>query len=132
MHFLIIDDDQAILTLLENVIYRLGHDFTSVMTEEAARLAKDTPFDGVIIDWHLGDKTSEPLTRSLKQSHPDAMFMMITGDSDLDLIQSALSLGVNDWWFKPTGVANLKAQIQSMIQNARHQVPLAKSSNQAA
>ncbi|MEM8782686.1 MAG: response regulator [Planctomycetota bacterium] len=117
MRFLTVDDDQAILTLVENLIYNLGHETVGCLTEEEAKQVEGE-IHGVIVDWHLGDTTCEPLTRELKNRYPGVPIMMITGDSDLDLIQSALALGVQDWWFKPTGLENLKAQIKSMIADA--------------
>lgn len=117
MRFLVVDDDRAILTLIDNVIFGLGHEAVLAESEaEADAIAE--PIDGVVVDWHLHDKTCAELTGRLKDRFPGVPIMMITGDSDLNLIQQALELGVQDWWFKPTGVANLQKQLKGMFATA--------------
>ncbi len=117
MRFLTVDDDRAILTLVENLIFKLGHEAVAC-TSEAEVEGVTCEVDGVIIDWHLGDRTCEQIIRTLKSRYPGIPIMMITGDTDLDLIQAALTLGVHDWWFKPTGLENLKQQLAAMIREA--------------
>ncbi|MEM7577924.1 MAG: response regulator [Planctomycetota bacterium] len=117
MRFLIVEDDPTILALIDNLLGELGHD--CVCCEEGSQVDRvEGEIHGAIIDWHLGDTTCEPLTRRLKTTYPLIPMMIITGDTDLDLIQAAISLGVNDWWFKPTGLRNLKKQLRQIIADA--------------
>ncbi|MEM1098289.1 MAG: response regulator [Planctomycetota bacterium] len=117
MRFLIVDDDPAIVMLLDNLIFKLGHE--AVTCFEAAEVeAVQGEVHGAIVDWHLGDVTCEEVTLRLQEQFPGIPMMMITGASDLNLIQTALKLGVNDWWYKPTGIPKLKRQLQHLITEA--------------
>ncbi|MEM1026879.1 MAG: response regulator [Planctomycetota bacterium] len=117
MRFLIVDDDRSILALVEEMLANLGHE--TVSCQDAASACRvDEEIDGYVIDWHLGSETCESLTHHLREQHPHAPILMITGDADLNLIQSALSVGVLDWWFKPTGMPGLQTQLRGLIANA--------------
>lgn len=117
MRFLVLDDDRAILTLVENLIFNLGHEAIGCLAEDEVETLRGE-VHGIVIDWHLGDRTCVGVIRRLKERYPGVPIMIITGDGDLNLIQTALTLGVHDWWFKPTGIANLQSQLKSMIHDA--------------
>lgn len=111
----VIDDDKAIRDLAGRTLTDMGYE-TSCYADPADIDAQDDAVPaGIMIDWHLTHGTCEAALADLHQRFPQATLMLITGDSDLDILQKAMTLGVTGWWFKPAGAANLRTQIRSMF-----------------
>lgn len=114
MRVFVIDDDPAILRLVDQVLRGLGHEPVLFShAEELSQVAE--PPEAAIVDWHLGDQSCEALVTDLRQKHPGLPTMIMTADCDLDLIQRALSLGAKGWWLKNTGIDNLRRQAAGLI-----------------
>ncbi len=114
MRIFVLDDDPAILKLVANVLRSSGHE--PVLATDAAEFdALDEKPDAAIVDWHLGDQTCEAVVAELRAKHVGLPVLIITADSDLDLIQRALSLGARGWWLKTTGVENLRRQLGDFL-----------------
>ncbi len=113
MRVLVIDDDPSLLRLIEKTLVSAGHDPVLIVDPSEVDQVEGA-VEACIFDWHLGDQTCEQLVEHTKARFPDAPFMIITGDTDLDLIQRALDLGAVGWWFKATGPENLQRQLAEL------------------
>jgi two-component system chemotaxis response regulator CheY len=119
---LIVDDDatmrRAIRLMLKNLGFvdiedDDGHDPIAVLLERRFGLIlsdlKMEPFSGLDL---LKRVRAEP-------NLADIPFIMITGASEQQLVQSALSLGVNGYIVKPFDGATLMRKVTSVLSQAR-------------
>lgn len=117
---LIVDDDQAISSLLEFIFQRQGyvvevlHD--GLMADE--HISSDhTPPDVVILDIMLPRVDGFALLRKIRQqpSWMEVPILMLSALGDEQSIVRALDAGANDYVEKPFKPEELKARVRRLI-----------------
>ncbi len=80
---LVVEDDEDIRGMTVSVLEGAGASVeTASSANEAMAKVASTPFDAVLLDWHLADMTGSSLLLSLRDGHP-ALFThtaVVTGD----------------------------------------------------
>jgi two-component system response regulator HydG len=103
MHrLLIVDDDNDIRLLLSRFLTKNGYDVASEGSGMSAIMwmKKNTP-DLVLCDYRLDDMTGAQLLSSIKEIHPEAGVIIITGYSDVKDAVEVMKLGAFDYITKP-------------------------------
>jgi len=126
---LIVDDDTAILKLLETKLSREGYTcVTASQPEKALDLLHDNSVDVALIDVKMPGMDGIELTKSIKQVDPDLCVVMMTGYPDVDFAVDAMRSGAEDYIFKPFNLDELSMSVQRalqkrelIIQNRNHQ-----------
>jgi len=114
---LIVDDDAAILKLLETKLSREGYTcVTANESEKALGLARDNSVDVALIDVKMPGMDGIELTKSIKQVDPDLCVVMMTGYPDVDYAVDAMRSGAEDYIFKPFNLDEVSMSIQRSIQ----------------
>jgi len=104
-NILIIEDNPGDFALVEEFLFEQieSPHITHVLNfnEAKATLATATsPFDIILLDLSLPDKTGMPLIREMMEIGANAAVIVLTGYSDLSFGLKSLSLGVSDYILK--------------------------------
>ena len=121
MKIYIIEDDSAVISILENIIERNGLGEVCGDTEgkipdeqEIIMLAPDI----ILVDFLMPDKDGVHLVRDLKRMGCRSKFIMISQVSDKRLIEKAYDAGVDFFISKPINVI----EVNSVISNVAKQL----------
>lgn len=115
MRILAIEDEPAILRMLERGLAASGHQVeTASNGEDGALLADDDSVDLVLLDISLpGLNGHEVLTR-IRTRRPALPVLMLTARDDLDNKVRALDAGADDYLTKPFAFEELLARIRAL------------------
>lgn len=116
-NILIVDDDAQIRRTLDKVLRSWGYDCSEAgsVAEAEQAIAEENP--GVILlDIDLPDGSGLDLLTKIKEPHPDAIVVMITGDVNVDNTIEALRGGAHDFIGKPISLQELKITIRNGIE----------------
>lgn len=99
---LVVDDDNDMCVLLNRFLTRHSYEVTSVNTGNAAIewMKKNQP-DLVLCDFKLDDTTGVELLGRIKEIHPEAIVIIITGYSDVKDAVEVMKQGAYDYVTKP-------------------------------
>lgn len=108
---LIVDDDEALLKLMEKFYLDRGYQPKAVSTaEEALELlfAEEQKFDLVVSDLLLPTKSGMDLMMELKATGQDVPVILITASQSIESAVSALKRGAFDYITKPLNFSELE------------------------
>ncbi|MCW3123595.1 MAG: sigma-54-dependent Fis family transcriptional regulator [Flavipsychrobacter sp.] len=103
MHkILVVDDDNDMCLLLTRFLTRNGYVVASANSGQTAIdwMKKNKP-DLVLCDFRLDDMTGVDLLGKIKEAHPEASVIIITGYSDVKDAVEVMKLGAYDYVTKP-------------------------------
>ncbi len=118
---LVVDDEPAILRLLELALKRVGLPTKLVGTaEEAIELLDRERFGAVVTDKNLPGKSGLEVIKETKTKQPYCAVIMVTGYVSTDSVLEAMRLGANEYLVKPFTDLMLVAQrVKSAIEHQR-------------
>lgn len=115
---LIVEDDDAVRSLLREILRRNGHEVeTAGGLEEARELLRNHSYSLVFTDLRLGGADGLEgfdILRQIRRTSPVTRTVMLTGAADPDLEKRALKLRANAFLRKPVGlreIGNIAAQL---------------------
>jgi two-component system cell cycle response regulator len=119
---LIVDDDEALLEILKEMLSSEGYTCETATTGEAAldKLRKNL-FEIVLADIALPGMTGFQLSEQAKSLCSDTAVIIMTGYIDDFSYDSAIEAGAADFIKKPFTLKELKARIEHVRMNARIQ-----------
>ena len=124
-NILIADDEQLIRKLVLGVLTNLG--FTKVTAAPSGRKAIEyiskNKFDFIITDWRMLDMDGIDIVRYVR-SLPDPArktipIIMLTGNTEVHFVKTAISAGVNGYLLKPFSAEQLVKRIRTVIEAPR-------------
>ncbi|MEM9103544.1 MAG: sigma-54 dependent transcriptional regulator [Pseudomonadota bacterium] len=102
MKIIFVEDDLQQRKLIEELLLAENFDVKSASTlSEAKLLCKKQNFDVVFSDWQLGDGTGTEFLIYIRQTFPDAGFVMATAYGTITHAIEAIRLGADDYLTKP-------------------------------
>ena len=106
---LVVDDDPAVLALVDRLATELGF---HVVRESDGLAALDTLHsirpDGAIVDVGLSDIDGLSLLREIKAADPQSQVILMTGSGSIDSAVGAIKAGALDYLSKPFDVDRLR------------------------
>lgn len=117
---LIVDDDAAILKLLQNFYSQKGYLPTTANSAEEAltkTFNKDYSFDLIVCDLLLPHKNGIEIMREIKALHPKVPVIMITASQSIESAVLALKKGAFDYITKPLNLSELEVVSQRALQH---------------
>ena len=101
-NILVVDDDNDMCLLLNRFLSRNGYNVASANSGQEAInwMKKNTPAL-VLCDFRLDDMTGAELLSKIKEMHPGASVIIITGYSDVKDAVEVMKLGAYDYVTKP-------------------------------
>jgi len=117
---LVIDDETEIREGLELLLTSEDYAVTLAETGEAglARLG-ERPFDLVLLDVSLPDRSGLDLLREIRQREATLPIILITAYGSIDMARSAFKSGAQDYITKPWSNDELLAQVALAIEDRR-------------
>ncbi len=104
---LYIDDDEALIFLVQRLLERRGYVFTGFSQPQqglAALRADPLAWDLVLTDYNMPGMTGLDVARAVRQVRPDLPVAVASGFITDEMRAQAASLGVRDLIFKPNAV----------------------------
>jgi DNA-binding response OmpR family regulator len=115
MHILAIEDESAILRMLERGLTAAGHQVQTAPTgEDGVVLADDGAIDVVLLDISLPDVSGHEVLSRIRARRPGLPVLMLTARDDLDNKVRALDAGADDYLTKPFAFEELLARIRAL------------------
>ncbi len=115
---LLVDDEQAILTMGKKMLRRLGYQVTSRTSSiEALEVFKDNPdkFDVIITDMAMPNMSGDKLSYELNKIRPGIPVLLCTGFSEQMTKKRAASLGIKGFLLKPIVMKDLSQKIRDVL-----------------
>ena len=99
---LLVDDDEWIRDSLSLFFEGEGCHLAAVETaEEGMEILKDQNYDIIIVDYRLPGMDGLEFLEQIKDSHPDALRLLITAYGSKDVFLKASKIGVQGFIDKP-------------------------------
>ena len=118
---LVVEDDPAIVTLLEYNFAAAGYDVTIATTaEEGELLLSEQLFDLAILDWMLPEMSGIDLCKRLRKSSRAKsipILMLTARGEEADRVRG-LATGADDYVVKPFSVPELMARVRALLRRA--------------
>lgn len=124
-HILIVDDDTAVLMLLQQVFEQAGYRVTQAANGKQLRalLAKEQP-DLVVLDVNLPDDSGFTLAQEIRHRCQAGIIMLTGRSGDVDRL-AGLELGADDYITKPFNDRELLTRARNLLRR----IPLAGDTN---
>jgi DNA-binding response OmpR family regulator len=115
MRILAIEDEPAILRMLERGLGAAGHQvMTASSGEDGALLAQDESIDLVLLDISLPELDGHQVLSRIRSRRPDLPVLMLTARDDIGNKVRALDAGADDYLTKPFAFEELLARIRAL------------------
>jgi len=115
MKILIIEDDEAILSLLKRGLEEEGMVIDSATNgEDGEYLAKMNYYDIIILDWMLPKKSGIDILKELREQDIKTPVLMLTAKDMLENKLEGLNIGADDYLTKPFSFDELIARIKAI------------------
>jgi DNA-binding NtrC family response regulator len=128
-NILIVDDEGDFLeTLMNRLKKRNLAALGCASGEEAVRLARDNPFDAVVLDIKMpGGMDGIETLRELKKIQPGAEVILLTGHASLETSVEGMKHGAYDYLLKPIKLEDLLEKLAQALERKGGPEPLAQS-----
>ena len=105
MHALVVDDFQTIRLILRKYLGKIGFNVVEAAdgVEGIARLREMSQTDLVLVDWNMPNMSGVDFVRAVRaiRQYDSLPLVMVTTNTELDQIASALEAGANEYIMKP-------------------------------
>ena len=119
MHILAIEDEPAILRMLERGLTAAGHQALTASTgEDGVALAESEAVDVVLLDISLPDVSGHEVLSRIRARRPGLPVLMLTARDDIDNKVRALDAGADDYLTKPFAFEELLARIRALTRRS--------------
>jgi DNA-binding NtrC family response regulator len=116
---LVVEDDQAMCSLLAKVLARDGYEVELVADGSSAlELLRASAFDLVLTDLKMPDKDGLAVLRAAKQADPTTEVIMMTAFGSVDTAVSAMKQGAYDYISKPFPMGEILVLVQKALEKS--------------
>ena len=120
MRLLLVDPDGVNRYTISKTLQRAGYVVADVDSGEVAlERYNKSDYDLILAEIDLPGISGLELLREIKQSDPDAIVILVTERANLDDAVQALRLGAKDYLVKPYSSEEIRASVESGIEEAR-------------
>jgi two-component system OmpR family response regulator len=119
-NLLVVDDEPFLREAVAASLRFLGFEVTAAQTgTDALRLARDRPFDLLILDVLLPDVDGFEIVRRLRRDGNRVPVIFLTAKDTQDDKITGLSIGGDDYMTKPFGLEELAARVRTVLRRTR-------------
>jgi diguanylate cyclase (GGDEF)-like protein len=113
---LLVDDDQAILDILSDLMPIFGYDYVAVRSgEEAAEKLEHESFHIVLTDMIMPNMDGMELLKHINANYPYIKVMVVTGYERTFTYTDVIRAGASDFISKPFNTDELEAKINRLV-----------------
>src|SRR5215469_13415797 len=117
---LVVDDESFLREAVAASLRFLGFDVTAAENgTDALRLARNRPFDLLILDVMLPDVDGFEIVRRLRRDGNRVPVIFLTAKDTQDDKVAGLTLGGDDYMTKPFGLEELAARVRTVLRRTR-------------
>ncbi len=99
---LVIDDEQIVQESVRRILEEEGYEIDGAMrVDQALDLLARNPYDVVLTDLMMPDKSGMEAVQAVAENHPDTGVVMFTGFATVDSAVESMKLGALDYLPKP-------------------------------
>lgn len=135
-NILAVDDEEAIRSMLSDLLTDLGHQVTvAVDGQDALDILKEQQFDLIISDLLMPRLNGIELLHAARRIYPQCPVVIITGAPSVDTVVKLISLGAADYIIKPFSLEMMAATVTKVLLMKRlrgdthQQAPIGSSSS---
>jgi two-component system response regulator FlrC len=108
LSILVVEDNTDFRQLLTEALHLFNHEVTQAESaEHAIEILKSQSFDFIFTDINMGEMNGIELTEYIRKTDSTIPIIILTGNSDRQLIKDALNVGVSDYLLKPIQIKDL-------------------------
>lgn len=125
-HVMYVDDDQALVFLVQRLLRRRGYKVTSFLDprEATAELERDgSAYDLLVTDYNMPGYSGVDLVRAARAIRPDLPVALASGYITTDIETAALAAGALALIHKPNDVGEFCAVVDDLIHRSTHATP---------
>jgi two-component system, chemotaxis family, chemotaxis protein CheY len=115
MRALVVDDSATIRHVLSQLLGSLGMDVDCCTggAEALEYLASAKTADLLLLDWNMPDITGLDLVKAVREQirYRYSKIMMVTSETDVELMKFALDAGADEYLMKPVNRENLTMKL---------------------
>ena len=127
MKILLVEDDAALRSALEELLCREGYDVVKASNVRSARECLDATADLVILDVGLPDGDGVELCRSWRSEGVQTPILFLTAkDEEMDVVRG-LDAGGNDYVTKPFRMQELLSRIRALLRRNQRDTTITRS-----
>ena len=127
MKILLVEDDAALRSALEELLCREGYDVVKASNVRSAREGLDAAADLVILDVGLPDGDGVELCRSWRSEGVQTPILFLTAkDEEMDVVRG-LDSGGNDYVTKPFRMQELLSRIRALLRRNQMDTTITRS-----
>ncbi len=116
LKILVVDDSECIREVLTILLLRRGYQCESATNgREAIDMIARAHFDLVITDVYMPEMDGITLMKELTRHFSDLPVMIMTGEPDERLVESAISAGAREVLGKPFAISELMMRLHRML-----------------
>lgn len=119
-NILAVDDEQAILDLIENVLSKSGHFVRKIVNPEIVMSEDLNFYDLIILDIMMPRIDGFQLCSKIR-AQVDAPILFLTAKSNEADIIKGLGLGADDYLTKPFGIGELRARVDAHLRREQRE-----------
>lgn len=121
---LIVDDDEAVLTMLVKVIRSNGIDAeTATNGEDALKLIESKSYDLILLDVNMSGIDGFEVVETIRKKRIKTPIIIVSGrKEDYDTLYG-LDIGADDYITKPFNPITLGAKVKALIRRSRDSLP---------
>lgn len=123
---LVVDDDKAILDMVENILNKDGHQITKISDPEKIDVEKLQLYDLILLDVMMPGIDGFLLCSKIRKL-VDCPILFLTAKTEENSLVNGLALGADDYIHKPFGVMELRARVLAHLrrEHREHSVRMA-------
>jgi two-component system, NtrC family, sensor histidine kinase HydH len=118
---LLVDDNAALVDNLRETLEDVGYTVAAAGTVAEAMLAAAGGFEVALIDLMLPDGNGAALISRLRQDHPDAAIVVLTGNATVETAAIAVRAGAFAYLVKPSKTPDLLLTVEQALRQVRLQ-----------
>lgn len=125
---LVVDDEQIVLSLIEDTLSDEGYDVsTTPSAHEAIELVKTNQFDFILTDIRMPEMNGIELVKEIHKISPSIGVIFMTGYANLDTAKQAIKEGAYDYIMKPFELTEIRQAISRAMQQKQSDAEVALS-----
>ena len=114
---MIVDDEEAIITLMVHAFSRAGYDTISAQSgEDALKILEQDKIQVMFLDLNMPGMDGIELCRIIRKDMPMAMIFAITGYASLFELADCREAGFDDYFKKPADIKTLVSAVEKAFQ----------------
>lgn len=115
MRALIVDDSRAVRAMIGRIVRDLGFAVLEAGNgaEALRRLADDGPVEVALVDWNMPEMSGYEFVAAARAvpAYTDMRIVMVTSESEIERVATALDAGANEYLMKPFNADALREKL---------------------